>query len=150
MTGASHRLEQTDASLITEENLLGTTDRLPLRKPIEGDDLFGVSGRTMRRQEDGLQRGVKSAADLDEDEANVEGTLESPNVLRGRAGFEDCGEADLGENIDSEEKNGDEWSDRNRENIHGATDSVIYKNLGLQEEDLRDSQVQPVADFAPH
>ena len=88
--------------------------------------------------------------DEDGDEANIEGTVESPNLLRRRArpsaGTDD---AELDENIGSDDKLDDDWSDQNRRNIHGATDSVIYRNLGIQQEDLRESEVQRVAEFAP-
>lgn len=120
---------------------------------MDEDDLFGASGAMFRRNErpQGQPEPYQSTVDDDGDDANVEGTLESPNVLGRRAGAAPVDDdADLDENIDSDEKNDEDRTDRNRRNIHGDTDSVIYRNLGIQQEDLRESQARPVAEFADH
>ena len=79
------------------------------------------------------------------DEANIEGTLEdSPNKFNRRGVHGGAFDED-DENIDEEdERIAQEGQDENRMNIHGNTDSVILKNLGVGQEDLRESQVHPV------
>jgi len=161
MTGMSNRQDLTNMSLVTEENFLGTSERLQVKNQMEREDLFGASGSTLLRKN---LRGAhdltndlafRSKEDEDGDEANIDGTLESPNLRRRKGGPYEVGKSkyiesedqDLGGNIDSEDKN-DETDSSNRQNIHGATDSVIYKNLGIQPEDLRESQVQRMAERA--
>ena len=112
----------------------------------EGEDIFRASGSVMFRQ---TQRVQGTSDDKDDfDEANIEGTQESPDRFQKRDGRQntlienDNMRMSDGDIDDDNEKVADEEGyDENRHNIHGSTDSVIEKNLGIQQEDLRESHI---------
>lgn len=114
------------------------------------DDLFRATGTgSVLFRQTQINPGRPFTSDVkdndDFDEANIEGTLESPNRFPRRAGRQGALSAEGNiedENIDDDERVGEEPYDENRRNIHGATDSVILKNLGVAQDDVRESQLR--------